>query len=51
MLRMWYLDGSAHAGQGRRLIGGVNGVGDVLDPFDLGTEEVKKLVCLSVNAS
>ena len=45
------LDGPAHAGRGRRLIGGVNGVGDVLGPFDLGTEEVKKLVCLSVNAS
>ena len=45
------LDGPAHAGRGRRLIGDVNGVGDVLGPFDLGTEEVKKLVFLSVNAS
>ena len=45
------LDGPAHAGRGRRLVGGVNGVGDVFSPFDLGTEEVKKLVCLSVNAS
>lgn len=45
------LDCPTHAGRGRRLIRGVNRVGDVLGPFDLGTEEVKKLVCLSVNAS
>ena len=45
------LDGPAHAGWSGRLVGGINGVGDVLSPFDLGTEEVKKLVCLSVNAS
>ena len=27
------LDGPVHAGRGRRLVGGVNGVGDVLSPF------------------
>ena len=44
------LDGPAHAGRGGRLVGGVNGVGDILGPFDLGTEEVKKLFCLSIDA-
>ena len=45
------LDGPVHAGRGRRLVGGVNGVGDVFGSFDLGTEEVKKLVCFSVDTS
>ncbi len=44
------LDGPAHAGRGRRLVGGVNGIGDIFSTFDLGTEEVKKLVCLPVDA-
>ena len=45
------LDGPAHVGRGRRLVGGTGGVGDVPGLFDLGTEEVKKLVCLSIHAS
>lgn len=45
------LDGPVHAGWGRRFVGGVNGVGDVFGSFDLGTEEVKKLVCFSVDTS
>ena len=45
------LDGPVHAGRGRRFVGGVYGVGDVFGSFDLGTEEVKKLVCFSVDTS
>ena len=45
------LDGPAHAGRGRRLVGGVNGIGDNFSPLDLGTEELKKLVCLSIDAA
>ena len=44
------LDGPAHAGRGGRLVGGVNGVGNVFRPFNLGAEEVKKLLCLSIDA-
>lgn len=44
------LDGPAHAGRGGRLVGGVNGVGNVFRTFNLGTEEVKKLFCLSIDA-
>ena len=44
------LDGPAHAGRGGRLVGGVNGVGDILSPFNLRAEEVKKLFCLSIDA-
>ena len=45
------LDGPAHAGRGRRLVGGVNGIGDIFSPLDLGTEELKKLVGLPVDAA
>ena len=42
------LYGPAHAGRGRRLVGGINGVGDVFSPLDLRTEELKKLVCFTI---
>ncbi len=45
------LDGPAHAGRGGRLVGGVNRVGNVFRPFNLRAEEVKKLLCLSIDAS
>lgn len=45
------LYGPAHAGRGRRLVGGINGVGDVFSPLDLRTEELKKLVCFPVDSS
>ena len=45
------LDGPAHAGRGGRLVGGVNGIGDIFSPLDLGTEELKKLVGLPVDAA
>ena len=45
------LYGPAHAGRGRRLVGGINGVGDVFSPLDLRTEELKKLVCFTVDSS
>ena len=45
------LDGPAHAGRGRGLVGGVNGIGDIFSPLDLGTEELKKLVRLSIDAA
>lgn len=45
------LDSPAHAGRGRRLVGGVNGIGDIFSSLDLGTEELKKLVCLPVDAA
>ena len=45
------LDGPAHAGRGGRHVGGVNGVGNVFRPFNLGAEEVKKLLCLSIDAT
>ena len=44
------LDGLAHAGRGRRLVGGVNRAGNVFRPFNLRAEEVKKLLCLSIDA-
>ena len=44
------LDGPAHAGRGGRLVGGVNRVGNVFRPFNLGAEEVKKLFCLPIDA-
>ncbi len=44
------LDGPAHAGRGGRLVGGVNGVGNVFRPFNLRAEEVKKLLCLPIDA-
>ena len=44
------LNGPAHAGRGGRLVGGVNRVGNVFRPFNLGAEEVKKLFCLSIDA-
>lgn len=44
------LDSPAHTGRGGRFVGGINGIGDAFRPFDLRAEEVKKLVCLSVDA-
>ncbi len=45
------LDGPAHAGRGGRLVGGVNGIGDIFSPLDLRTEELKKLICFPVDPS
>lgn len=44
------LDGPAHTRWGGRLVGGVNGVGNVFRPFNLRAEEIKKLFCLPINA-
>ncbi len=45
------LDGPVHSGRGRRFIGGVNGVGDVLCAPDIRTEEVEELVRLRIDAA
>lgn len=44
------LDCTGHAGGRGRLIGGINGVADVICPFDLGTKEIEQFLCLTVDA-
>ena len=45
------LDGPVHSGRGRRFVGGVNGIGDVLCASNIRTEEIEKLVCLRIDAA
>lgn len=45
------LYGAGHAGGSRCLIGGANGVADVVSSSNLGAKKIKQVLCLPVNAA
>lgn len=45
------LDGTAHAARGGGLVGGVDGVGNVICPVDLGTEVLEQGIRLPIGAA